>query len=103
MADNERQGFIWLEVANVRLEGQAVEIQVKGDRADREAVWWQVNLDRAVDSPPASTQSSDGAYRTIAEGLDKKRTVLAKLTPEGGGTVLRCTSIRIQYAESNSR
>ena len=105
-----RKSSIWLEVANVRLEGEIVEIQVKGDRADCEPVWRKVNLMAAAYSEPerqdndkkvivAEKKGHDTAYRTISEGLDRKRIVLAKLA----GTPLECTSIRIQYADSNSR
>lgn len=110
--DKERQKSIWLEATNVRVVNGApngVEIQVKGDKADREPVWWNVNLDLAfgkaktgVGSPPDALEPDhNAAYRTIAEGLDKKRIVLAMLAPVG--ETLECTLIRVQYAESNSR
>lgn len=87
---------IWLEVANVRLENSVVQIQVKGDRTDREPVWWDVELENNNAKP-----ESNDAYRTIVDGLDKKRVVLAKLAAEGN--TLKCAFIRVQYAESNSR
>lgn len=103
---------IWLEVLNVRLENKSVQIQVKGDKADREPVWWEVDLVKAgygedakppeKDNPPEKEKlDPNAAYRTIADGLDKKRIVLANLV--SNGSTLKCESIRVQYAESNSR
>ncbi len=109
---------IWLEVTNVRsskTEGEiTVQIQVKGDRAEREPEWWNVNEDAYIDSDAAKT------YRTLSENLDKKRIVLAALgavdkliakksvagkpgikQPKTG--TLECKHLRIQYAESASR
>lgn len=94
--EGPRRRSICLEVANVRLLEKGVQIQVKGDRADNEPVWWAV-------SPSALSGADDSArYRTITEGLDKKRIVIAELG-RGTDSMLECTSIRIQYAESNSR
>lgn len=98
--DRVRQSSIWLEVANVRLDSKKVEIQVKGDRADREPVWREVKMEEKQESPPP-TPDYNTTYRTIAEGLDKKRVVLAMLEASNG--TLKCTHIRVQYAESNSR
>lgn len=78
---------IWLEVAHVRIGtskkgGIQLEAQLKGDKADREPVWWIV-------SPGSSGKPHDGdkdlkdLYRTIAEGIDKKRLVLIQLCPNG--------------------
>ena len=94
--EEARRLKICLEVTNVRLLEKNVEIQVKGDRADREPVWW------VVDSSAVSGADDDSArYRTIAEGLDKKRIVIAELRPESG--MLKCMALRIQYAESSLR
>jgi hypothetical protein len=115
--EEKRQASIWLEVANIRLVGKRVEIQVKGDRADREPVWWEVKLVQAGFGEPAKEAEGgqpavpekpdhNTAYRTITDGLDKKKIVLANLAPDSEGdsaTTLKCTSIRVQYAESNSR
>ena len=101
MEDPNRQKYIWLEVANVRRLNNDVQIQVKGDRADHEPVWWNVKL------PISGFEDAEKAYRAVTENLDKKRIVLANLipdtAPEPVGTTLKCTSIRIQYAESSSR
>ncbi len=99
--EDKFQSSIWLEVANVRLENEGVQIQVKGDRADREPVWRNVELEGTSfykDGKP----DHNAAYRSITDGLDKKRIVLANLTVQDGKT-LKCTYIRVQYAESNSR
>ena len=93
--DKERQSSIWLEVANVRRVNDGVEIQVKGDKADREPVW------RKVDLKGVGFEDYDKTYRTITDALDKKRIVLANLS--AGPETLKCEIVRIQYAESNSR
>jgi hypothetical protein len=103
MEDIESQRSIWLEVTNVRGVADRVEIQVKGDRAEREPVWWKVQSAAYAEFDDAAK-----AYRTLTEGLDKKRIVLAELGPQAlkpanQGTRLECKSVRIQYAESNSR
>ena len=94
--------MIWLEVTNVRSltteRNPTVQIQVKGDRAEREPEWWNVNEAAYIDTDAART------YRTLSESLDKKRIVLAALGAghEQSGT-LECKHLRIQYAESASR
>lgn len=94
--EEARRLAIRLEVTNVRLLKTSVEIQVKGDRADREPVWW------VVDSSAVSGAADNGAiYRTIAEGLDKKRIMIAELRSDSGS--LKCIALRIQYAESTPR
>jgi hypothetical protein len=130
MTDRERHNSIWLEVSNVRLENKSLQVQVKGDKADREPVWWKVDLKEAgygegVGTTEEKKPDPNAAYRTISEGLDKKKIVLARLmfiekksktketsktdeisnteeSPKIKGT-LKCTSIRVQYSESNSR
>jgi hypothetical protein len=91
---------IWLEVTNVRSskegEQETLEIQVKGDRAEREPEWWNV-------SASAYTDSAAKTYRTVSENLDKKRIVLAGLGPVAQSNTLECKIFRIQYADSNSR
>ena len=100
--DTSKTECIWLEIANVRNStSNGVEIQVKGDRTEREPVWWKV-------SKEAYTEPQDDSaklYRTLSEGLDKKRIVLAGLAPVKDKTVyvIQCTAIRIQYADSTSR
>ena len=92
MEDKERQSSIWLEVANVRLVNNGLDIQVKGDRVDREPVWWKVNSERAGFSKDGKADHN-AAYRAIAEGLDKKRIVLANLVfvqPEPKAHPMRC-------------
>jgi hypothetical protein len=95
--EEDRHSSVWLEVANVRLVGTSVEVYVKGDRADREPVWRNIDLAKAGYSDDA-----DRAYRTIVDGLDKNRIVLAKLVAGQGGQ-LKCELIRVQYTESNNR
>src|SRR5688500_16619643 len=103
---------IWLEVTNVRsskTETKAlVQIQVKGDRAEREPEWWDVSEDAYIDTDAGKT------YRTLSENLDKKRIVLAALgagdkpvtsppATEQSKSTLECKHLRIQYAESAGR
>lgn len=84
---------IWFEVANVRSTGKYVEIQLKGERTDREPAWLTVDT--------SSFESPDKAYRSVIEGLDKKRIVLAELI--AAGQTIECRLIRVQYVESASR
>ncbi len=88
---------IWLEVTNVRQnkDEPPLQIQVKGDRADREPEWWKVSDQAYIGSTAAET------YRTLSENLDKKRIVLAALG--AAESTLECKHLRIQYAESASR
>jgi|GEM_PF-3140651 len=118
MSDKKSEG-IWLEVSNVRLERKKVAVQVKGDKAEREPDWWEVNLVSAGFGDEAK-MDVDGekvlvpekpdpiaAYRAITDGLDKKKVVLASLgiyQKEGEKqTTLMCMSIRVQQAESSIR
>ena len=106
--EEKRQSSIWLEVTNVRLEDKRVELQLKGDRADREPVWWEVDLvtagfGEAGKEVTKAKPDPNAAYKAIADGLDKKKLVLAKLAIDAPTATLKCTSIRVQYAESTSR
>lgn len=93
---------IWLEVANVRIENKEekkeVSVQLKGDKTDREPVWWPVS---------AAKEKEDETYRNIAEGLDKKRTVLASLQrkePKGAeAESLHVRYVRVQHTDSSAR
>ena len=97
-AKNELRETIWLEVANVRIFDEDAQIQIKGDRAEREPTWWKVNLDAHADFKDPLK-----AYRTLSENLDKKRIVIAGLGLAEGGQEIECKSVRIQYAESATR
>lgn len=102
MKDQDPPTTIWLEVTNVRTEQKSnVQIQVKGDRAEREPEWWDVNADAYIENAATT-------YRTLSENLDKKRVVLAALGAAGKPVAgkpdtLQCKHLRIQYAESASR
>lgn len=110
---------IWLEVTNVRIQGKPtdkatdkatdkptgkatdkptgkeVNVQLKGDKADQEPVWWPVALDG---------EKAEDLFRSIAEGLDKKRTVLASLQPTGlKGESLQVKYVRVQLTDSSAR
>jgi len=90
-------GCIWLEVANVRFSTDGnVEVQVKGDRTDQ-TVWWAVTEEACS----AFTDHAK-AYQLLSETLDKKRVVLAGLTPKNT-TTIHCDRILIQHADSISR
>lgn len=93
---NGTSNIIWLEVANVRIFGNQAQIQVKGDRAEREPDWWNVNS-----SAHSDFKDPLKAYNTLSEGLEKKRIVLAGLA--SNGTAIECQSIRIQYTDSATR
>ena len=99
--DPERQKLIWLEVTNVRRVKDGLEVQVKGDKADREPVWWPVDSESAGYAED-NKADHDAASKAISDGLDKKRIVVAALAVAAQGK-LACKSIRIQYAESTSR
>lgn len=106
MSETKLDG-IWLEVSNVRLGEKelvrVVEVQVKGDKEEREPAWWPV-ADTWV-NPKGSSDASDNAakvYREIAEGLDKKRIVLAWLAPKNVSE-LEIKAMRVQFADSNVR
>lgn len=95
---------IWLEVSNVRFDkDNGVQVQLKGDRADREPRWWPVapEVFGAPRDPKASPDPRD-TFREIANGLDKRRVVLAALGWAEEGR-LECQLIRIQSADSTTR
>ena len=113
MSDTKSEG-IWLEVSNVRLERKKVEVQLKGDKADREPDWWEVDLVSAGFGEEAQTlgrkkvpEKPDpiAAYKAITDGLDKKKVVLASLGiyRTSAEPTLLCLSIRVQQAESSLR
>jgi len=115
MCDKKKSEGIWLEVSNVRLERKKVEVQLKGDKADREPDWWEVNLVSAGFGEEAK-KTADGttvpeepdpiaAYKAITDGLDKKKVVLASLGiyRTSAEPTLMCLSIRVQQAESSLR
>ena len=105
MNENVDRAEIWLEVTNVRRTKDGVELQFKGDKADREPVWWRINMEAAgymkTGSDNQEKEDPDAAYRAIAEGLDKKRIVHAALG--SNKAIFECRNIRIQYAESINR
>lgn len=110
MNDNRFQQ-IWLEVTNVRIEenaeGKRVNVQLKGDKADQEPVWWPVTVDPKGEK---AEEKAEGIYRNISEGLDKKRMVLASLQPTGlrgesppAGESLEVKYVRVQLTDSSAR
>lgn len=92
---NNNSSELRLEVTNVRTENGAVQIQVKGDRTDHEPAWWDVSKEACEEGDTLKL------YRTVCDGLDKKRIVIAGLAPSGNK--IECRSIRIQYADSATR
>jgi hypothetical protein len=91
---------VWLEVTNVRSfktvgKRPTVQIQVKGDRAEPEPEWWDLNKGAYIENAAKT-------YRTLSENLEKKRIVLAALGAVDNGT-LECKHFRIQYADSAGR
>jgi len=86
---------IWMKIVNARLTQDSVEIQVEGDQGDREPTWWPV-AGKAAGSGPLET------YRTIVDGIDKRRVVLARLGAAGteSGSALACNLVRVQFADS---
>jgi hypothetical protein len=82
---------LWLEVSNVRTEGaETVQVQLKGDRSDKEPTWWEVTSADAAETA-----------REIFRALDSKRIVLAGIGPAGAELVVH--QIRIQFTDSGSR
>ena len=71
---------------------ETVSVQLKGDKTDQEAVWWPVDL---------AGKDAGEIFRTIADGVDKKRTVLAALQPKDN--VLQVKFVRVQLADSSTR
>ena len=112
---------LWLEVSNVRLiRRETVEVQVKGDKRDREPEWWPL-------APDLLEQDAPRVYRLIQESLDKKRPVIVQLqcvpesrppktqdgaaqelnpgpeSPPHKNHQLRVSNYRIQSADSGAR
>lgn len=77
---------LWLEVSNLRTEGAKVEVQLKGDRSDKEPAWWVV--------PGADAKE-------IFRAFDSKRVVLAGLKAQDNQLVVH--AIRIQLSDPGSR
>jgi hypothetical protein len=92
---------LWLEVSNVRTEGtEKVQVQLKGDRTDKEPFWWDV-ADNAHGKVASETS------KEIFRALDSKRVVLAGIGPERGGEPkedkLVVRAIRVLFSDSGSR
>lgn len=94
---------IWLEIVNVRMQGPSVEVQLKGDRSERDAgepKWWGCRVEGPGE---AATKSAREVYKTITDALDKKRPVCGWLAPAGKANKLEVDLIRVQFAESAMR
>jgi hypothetical protein len=86
---------LWLEVSNVRIEGaEEVQVQLKGDRGEKEPTWWEVNA-------KAFGEDASATSREIFRALDSKRIVLAGIKAENNKLVVGC--IRVQFNDSGSR
>lgn len=124
---------IWLEVTKARREGKLVSVQVKGDREDRDPVWWPIHSTLtarleadaaaragagALIDPEASKAEGEKAkaaesaaaelVRQLFDGLDKNRLVTVRLVPTGPEngealSYLACVDVRIQSADSSLR
>lgn len=92
---DDRTNEILLEVTNVRIKNTDIHVQLKGDKADKEPVWWPVFVGN-----PKEKRAED-LYHRITEGLDKKRTVLASLMPKGASFEVKY--VRIQLSDSSVR
>ncbi len=102
MCTTDRTMQAWLQVSNIRFENGPddtgkVWVQVHGDRAEREPVWWPVALKESGYDKPGEL------VRAVLDGLDKKRTVLAALSATAAGKPLEASRIRIQFAEAGGR
>jgi hypothetical protein len=88
---------IWLEVSRVELEtGKGCTVQLKSDQGDPEPGWWPVD--------PIDTDTTGlNTFKTILGELDKKRTVLAKLSWDDSKTELRCAALRFRSPEAGGR
>jgi hypothetical protein len=94
--EKKRRG-IWLEVAAVQHDSEAgCTAQLKGDREDKEPVWWPVDPTKVEDTTGFET------YKAILGELDKKRLVLAKLSCTAANQ-LRCTVLRFRSPEAGGR
>jgi hypothetical protein len=87
---------IWLEVVDVGYETnpKKVSVQLKGDREHPKPAWWPV-------VPTSAGKDVSETYKAILNEMDKKRTVLARLSYVEAG--LQCTAFRFLSPELGSR
>lgn len=86
-----------MSVSNVRLSGSDLEIQVEGDRALPDAIWWEVDP-----KDVGGASDSLAAFKVLADALDN-RSVYATFSAAGARAVgIKCTKIRIQHKSSRS-
>lgn len=98
---------IFLKVSNVRCSRESLDVRFEGDKSDRK-LWW-----------PVETNATDRRefYKTITDGLDQNRVVLARLQNINTRTIVEageyfgvtlavdmdpfmaCTLIRIQHGD----
>ena len=98
----EGRAGIWLEVADVQFESgdKACKVQLKADRAQPKPMWWPVNS-TAVGKPGEG--AAYDTYKAILHELDRKRLVLARLSPKPKSTELHCDAFRFQSPDLGSR
>lgn len=102
---NWRRPAIWLEVTEVSYDSEKAEqekgvcsVQLKGDREQPKAVWWPVDVPKALGKDAFET------YKALLEQIDKKRLVLARLScSTEADHHLRCDAFRFQSTELGSR
>jgi hypothetical protein len=71
-------------------------VLLKADRESPKPVWWQVKK-KAVKDDAYET------YTAILSEMDKKRTVLARLTHQADTASLWCDSFRFQSSDLGNR
>lgn len=104
MDDYTKNKGIWIEIARVRRQDTVVFVQLKGDREDREAIWWPINSTvKATKEAEAAATTASGAgatqeqqeeataksdaaetqagkvERSLFDGIDKNRLVVTRL------------------------
>ncbi len=100
---------IWLEISDVRLDGNDVEVWFDADQGDRDRErTWRKYVIAAGDSRTGSE-----IFREVTSGIDKQRHVLGFLSGEQRpivpptdnqtGISLVCTQIRIQQRKPTTR
>lgn len=102
----QRRIGIWLEVAEVQFDSasskDSLEVQLKGDRAHPRSEWWPVDATIASTLIAGAKPDPYEAYKAILNEMDKKRTVLARLSCHQGDR-LRCDALRFQSPEVGGR
>jgi hypothetical protein len=104
MDTNENTNGIWLEVSEVQYQTSAptdsasgtCRVLLKANKDQPKAKWWPV-VPKAIRDTPFDD------YKAIHYEMDKKRTVLARLSWRPDKTSLCCDAFCFQSSELGSR